>query len=245
MQRRIDFLMDYPKEILPKKGFVVPFPFHELSKAFGDFLLCYRIDGSVEENLEPNTFNGQRKLKTACFAHLPHLSMNLYGGLFQPWHVRFIQKKSAGDRWGGEFDVSLEEHIEHVMENERYVPIFYQASELCQNIKTIVSFQNKSAYDAASKLFSESGYSFPPYEKDKFLVIDTEIRVEHVPTNLNYWHTQMEVYPPHGEKELRDDSATWRKRIFTQIRNSILCYHYAETPQIDYQIPEHLYSSSQ
>ncbi len=238
--------MDYPKEILPKKGFVVPFPFQKLSETCGDFLLCYRIDGSVEENLEPNTFNGQRKLKKTCFVHLPHMSMNLHGGLFQPMHVRFIQKKSAGDRWDGKSDVSLEEHIEHVTENEHYVPVFYRASELCQkDIKTAVSFRDKSAFDAASKLFSESGYSFPSYEKDKYFDINTEIRVEHVPTNLNYWHTQMEVYPPHGEKELKDDSATWRKRIFTQIRDSILCYRYAETPQIDYQIPEDLYSSSQ
>ena len=235
--------MDYPKEILPGKGFVVPFPFGELSKAFGDYLLCSRIDGSVGENLEPGTFNGRRKLKKTCFAHLPHMSMNLYGGLFQPEHVRFVQKKPASDLWDGNSDISLDEYIGYVTENDRYKPVFYRASELCQkDVKTAVSFQERSAYDAASAWFSASGYSLPTYEKGKFLDIDTEIRVKHVPTKLNYWHTQMEVYPPHGEKELKDDNAKWRERIFNQIRDSILCYRYAETPQMEYEIPGHLYS---
>ena len=236
--------MDYPKEILPKKGFAMPFPLHELSKTYGDYLLCYRIDGCVEDNLEPGTFGGQQKLKKTCFEHLPHMSMNLHGGLFLPEHVRFVQKKPASDRWDGVSDISLEEYTVHVTENERYVPVFYRASELCQNgIKTLISFQDKSAYDAASKLFSESSSPFPPYEKDKYFEVTIEIRVEHVPTNLNYWHTQMEVYPPQGKKGLKDANATWRERIFNQIRDSILCYRYAKSPQMDYKIPEELYSN--
>lgn len=237
--------MEYPKEILPKKGFIVPFPFHELSKAFGDYLVCYRIDGSVEENLETGMVGGQRKLKSTCFEHLPHMSINLYGGLFQPEHVRFVQKKPASDPWDGTSDVSLDEYIVYVTENDRYTPVFYRASELFQNdVKTAVFFQDRNAYDAASAWFSKNGYSLPPYEKDKSFIIDIEIRVKHVPTNLNYWHTQMEVYPPHGEKELKDDNAKWRKRIFNQIRDSILCLHYyVDTSQLDYKIPEHLYNN--
>lgn len=233
--------MDYPREILPQKGFVVPFPFQELVDTFGDYHLCYRIDGSVEENLEPDTFNGQRRLKDACFKHLPHMSMNLHGGLFQPEHVRFVQKKPACDKWNGKSDVSLDEYIQYVEENDNCTPIFYLASDLCQDIRTLVSFQDRTAYKAAADFFAESSFTMPPYEKGKLLEIVVEVRVKHEPSNLNYWHTQMEVHPPHGEAELKDDNATWRKRIFHQIRNSILCYRYTETPQKDYKIQESMY----
>ncbi len=234
--------MDYPKEILPQRGFVVPFPFQELSNAFGDYLLCYRIDGSVEDNLEPETFNGRRKLKKACFTHLPHMSMNLYGGLFKPCHVRFVQKSPACDTWNGKANVLLDEYIHCVTENDSYTPVFYRASELCQDILTSVTFLDKNVYETVARFFAQSGFTMPSYEKGKVVGIPVEIRVEHVPTNLNYWHTQMEVYPPHGETGLKDDSAKWRERIFNQIRDSILCYRYAEAPQMEYQIPEHLYS---
>lgn len=237
--------MDYPKDILPRKGFIVPFPFQKLSDTVGDYVLCYRIDGSVEENLELGTFNGQQKLKKTCFMHLPHMSMNLCGGLFQPCHVRFVQKKPACDKWDNTCDVSLDEYIQYVTENERYTPVFYRASELCQkDIRIPVLFPDKSAYKAAAGLYAKNGFILPPYEKGKPVETVTEIRVEHVPTNLNYWHTQMEVYPPHGETELKDDNATWRKRIFNQIRDSILCYYYAKEMPIDYQISEELYRCS-
>lgn len=235
--------MDYPKEILPQIGFVVPFPFQKLLDTFGDYLLCYRINGSVKDNLESETFNGRRKLKKTCFTHLPHMSMNLYGGLFKPCHVRFVQKKSACDTWDGISNVSLDEYLQCVSENDSYTPVFYRASELCQNIQTAVAFQDKSAYEAVVKFFVQSGFTMPSYEKGKLVELPVKIRVEHVPTNLNYWHTQMEVYPPHGGMGLKDDSAKWRERIFNQIRDSILCYHYAEVPQMEYQIPEHLYRS--
>lgn len=234
--------MEYPKEILPKKGFVVPFPFNTLISTFGDYVLCCRIVGSVEENSESGTFNGQKKLKEACFEHVVHQSMNLHGGHFQPHHVKFVQKNAAQDSWNGESDVSLEEYEDLIIENSDAVPIFYRASKLCQPQTTPWTFQNKDSYNSALKLFPAG--IFPPYTKGASVDLPTEIRIKHMPTNTNYWHVQMEVYPIFSEVELKDNSAKWRERIFNQVKAGILCRYYEVDPPFEYKIPEEIYNVS-
>ncbi len=232
--------MNYPKEILPQPGYVVPFPFKELLSIFGDYLLCYRIEGTIKDNQEEGEFNGKRKLKKSCFKHVPHMSMNLYGGCFMPDDVRFIQHAPASDNWDGTSSIPLDDYLDFVDEKVNATPIFYRATTICQNnIQTSVFIQDKKGYDSIVEAFKAP--LLPPYEKGKDMIIFTDIRINHIPTNLNYWHVQMEVYPPMSQQELEDDKPSWRKRIFNQIRDSILCYQYNEKPPIDYIIPKNMY----
>lgn len=232
--------MHYPIEILPQPHFIVPFPFKELVSLFGDYLLCYRIEGTIKENLEDGEFHGRRKLKKSCFKHVPHMSMNLHGGDFLPSYVKYVQHSPASNDWDGTSLISLDDFLDFVDEKEYATPIFYRASTICQdNIQTLIVVQDKKGYDSIAEAFKDS--PLPPYEKGKGIFIPTDIRINHVPTNLNYWHVQMEVYPPMSQKELGDDKASWRKRIFDQIRDSILCYQYYEMPPMEYQIPKGMY----
>ena len=232
--------MNYPEEIIPRQNYVKPFPLNRLITKNGDYHICYRIDGPLDCFSENGTFNGKRKLLKVCFKHMPHLSMNLHGGLFQPVYVRFVQKKPGSDEWDGTRAIAFQEYEQCISEIDGAVPVFYKASVLCQKgVKTFANFDNKESYKAMRQLFPRM--PFPDFEEGIVVEIETNIDIKHVPTNLNYWHVQMEVYPATSEKELSNDKVLWRQEIFEHIRDNILRLHYEVKPSLDYSIPEEMY----
>ena len=231
--------MDYPSEIIPQPGYVVPFPLDKLKELKGDYLVCYRITGSVGDNLEAGSFMGRRLLKKSCFSHMAHMSMNLYGGLFKPEYVCFAQKRPASDPWNGKSEVKLEDYEGLYPAVEDAVPIFYRASSLTiANLTTNITFANKDAYDSLLALYPAD--PFPAYQKGLRVDVVTDVMIVHAPTNLNYWHLQMEVCPKGSEEELKNENS-WRGRIFEHIRDNRLISKFMVSPDMDYQIEEALY----
>ena len=234
--------MDYPLEIIPQPGYVVPFPLDELKEQEGDYLVCYRITGSVDDNLESGSFMGKRVLKKECFKHLAHMSMNLYGGLFKPEHVCFAQKKTASDPWDGRSEVRIENYVGLYPTIAEATPVFYRASLLnILGLTTKMTLNNKDAYDSLLALYPANTY--PPYRKGMDVEVATDVVIVHAPTNLNYWHLQMEVFPKGSEEEFKNDNS-WRRRVFENIRDNRLITRFMVSPDIDYQIGEKLYKQS-
>ena len=232
--------MNYPEEIIPKPNFIKPFPLDELTKDDSDYHVCFRIDGELDAFTEAGTFNGKKKLMKKCFPHMPHLSMNLHGGLFKPEHVKFVQKKPGCDEWDGESIIELKEFVKCVEEKPEAIPVFFNSKLICQKgIRTLVSFKNKDSYKAMKAIFHN--IKFPDYQDGIEVELSTDIKIVHVPTNLNYWHLQMEVYPALLDKELSKDEPEWRRLIFENIRDNIFRWHYQDQPTLHYTIPEKLY----
>jgi hypothetical protein len=232
--------MSYPEEILPKPGFVKPFPLDNLTADNNDYHVCFRIEGDIDAYTEPGTFNGKRKLMRKCFPHMVHLSMNLHGGLFKPEHVKFVQKKPGSDEWDGKSIIDINDYVKCIEEKQEAVPVFFKSKEICQKgIKTLVTFTNKDSYKAMKKLFLN--VDFPEYHDGIEVRLYTDIKIVHVPTNLNYWHLQMEVYPATSEKSLTKDEPEWRQLIFENIRDNILRWNFHEHPSLQYSIPKELY----
>jgi hypothetical protein len=234
--------MKYPEEITPQPDFIKPFPLNELTKDDSDYHVCFRIDGALEDYTEPGMFNGRRKLMRKCFLHMPHLSMNLHGGLFKPEHVKFVQKRPGSDNWDGNSAIDINEFIKLncIEEKPEAVPVFYESKIICQKgIKTRVTFSNKGSYKAMRDLFAN--VKFPDYHEGIEVELSTNIKIVHVPTNLNYWHLQMEVYPESSDKVLNKDEPEWRQLIFENIRDNILRFYFQEKPTLEYIIPEKLY----
>ena len=234
--------MDYPIEIIPQPGYIVPFPLEKLREKEHDYLVCYRITGSVDDNLEEGSFNGGRVLKKSCFSHLAHMSMNLYGGLFKPEHVCFAQKKTASDIWDGKSPIKLKDYEGLFPVIDGATPIFYRASKLSVKGLTInMTFDNKDMYNSLLALYPAK--TFPPYQKGIRVDAVTDVKIVHMPTNLNYWHLQLEVYPKGSEDELKNEKS-WRLRIFEHIRDNRLISKFLISPDMDYQIEEKLYKRS-
>jgi hypothetical protein len=103
----------------------------------------------------------------------------------------------------------------------------------------MVTFKNKDSYKAMKNIFSN--VKFPDFHEGIEVELYTDIKIVHVPTNLNYWHLQMEVFPAALDKALTKDEPEWRQLIFDNIRDNMLRWHYQEQPSLHYSIPENLY----
>lgn len=232
--------MDYPLELLPQPGFSVPFPFGALKTKFGNYVVCYRIEGTVEENYEQGEFNGHKVLKEQCFGHLVHLSMNLMGGSFKPEHVIFTPKKPGSNDWKLDENVDLKDYEDCIERNEKATAVYYRESVICQpNISILFVFNDKSSFNSFCNVFQDAQH---PQYKDG--VIDQGVfttNIEHRPTNLNYWHVQLEVYPQLKDEMLNNDHSVWRKRVFNHIRSTILCHNFEESMPFQYEIPKEMY----
>ena len=232
--------MSYPLEILPHSSFVTPFPLNNLKSAFGDYQVCYRVEGSLDENTEAGSFNGRRKLLKKCFPHMPHLSMNLCGGLFLPSYVRYVQKRPGSDDWDGVSSIDVDDFVGCVLELDNAIPVFYKSKVVCQpHVSRRVTFHNKESYKSMKALFPR--VDFQEYHDGIEVELVSRIDIKHVPTNLNYWHVQMEAYPQTSDKAFTNDGVDWRRLIFENIRDSILRLYYEETPSLEYVIPEEMY----
>ena len=232
--------MEYPIELLPQQGFCVPFPLDSLKKEFGGYVVCYRIEGTVDDNCELGGFNGHKVLKENCFEHIVHMSMNLLGGSFKPEHVRFVQKKPGNKAWVVDEIVNFKDYQGCVDECTIATPIFYRDNVLCQpSISVPVIFDDKQAYNAFCRYFSVK--TFPQFKKGTPVRVTFETRIEHRPTKLNYWHVQLEVYPELKEEMLNNNDGIWRSRVFDHIRSTILCHKFEESIPLSYTIPTKLY----
>ena len=233
--------MEYPFELLPQPGFCVPFPFDCLKKKYGGYAVCYRIEGTVDENCEAGGFNGHKVLKESCFEHVVHLSMNLLGGAFKPEHVCFVQKKPGSNDWTKSEVINIEDYMDCIEKCEKATPIFYRNSVICQSyISIAIVFPDASAYKSFCQYYKKEK-PLPPYKKGDSVDVIFETRIEHRPTNLNYWHVQMEVYPELKGEMLNNNNGVWRSRVFEHIRNVIFCHKFEEALPFQYDIPTELY----
>lgn len=231
--------MEYPKEIIPSSRHKPPFPLQALEEKNGAYEVCYRIIGGVKDNAYSDTLGGKTVLREECFEHVVHMSINLMGGPFKPEYVCFSQKKPGSDEWKGG-DVCFDDYAASIELLKNATPIFYLSSILNQpELSVSVSFDNSESYKSFKNTMGGEGW--PDYFKGIRVNVPFYIRLEHVPTNLNYWHVQMEVYPKMTEEQLKNESGVWRKRIFEHIRTAILCFHFSDKAQLEYVIPEDMY----
>lgn len=236
-------MMDYPKELIPNSNMMFPFPLQSLVERKGDYVVCYRLKGTVDDNMDEDTLGGMEVLKEECFEHIVHMSMNLIGGGFRPDHVIFVQKKPGSDPWNGAEDVCLEDFAHCIEEMAEATPVFYLASKVNNMERTVkATFNNSDAYKAfKNAMVNAKPDCWPEFYKGISVDVPFAICIEHAPSKLNYWHVQMEVYPKLTGEQLNSEGGVWRERIFNQIRTAVLCIRFSRKPELKYDIPESLY----
>lgn len=232
--------MEYPKEILPKVGHAFPFPIDELISQFGNFCLCYRLKGKLDDHLEEGTFMNRKILKTSAFEHPIGLSNNLLGGGFLPDYVVFQQKKPANDKWDGKTEVSYES-IRDSIDTIDAVPIFFSGEAIHRkSFQTYnVTFPDSNAYKSFKNIIRDK--KLPDYSDGLTINIESEMRVRHVPTLSNYWHVQLEIHPEGIDQFLKKDDGVWRSRIYKHLKENILTRQFKTEPVCNICIPKEMY----
>lgn len=231
-------IYDYPEQIVPKPGFAVPFPFDKLKGMAGDCETCYRIKGRVDDNAT-DMGDGELRLTSECFPYPVHLSMNLMGGLFEPEHVRYAQKKPGDELWLPGTAADLADFTNCIEEIPEATPIFYLASDIEQSMTIELMFKDKNEY----KSFGEKFYPGKSFDPNTQYPLEFRLEIKHAPTNLNYWHVQVEAIPQITGEELKDQKAQWRKKIYKHIVDSVFREKFHIQRQTSYVISLDMYTT--
>lgn len=213
--------MDYPESILPKANYVTPFPLETLNHS--DFSVTRRIKGKLDDNID--YVGGRARIDPDCFGTIVRMSVNLLGGTFLPEFTSFHQYDRGKETWDGTSDINLADY-EGCYEDSGDDFVFYKLPVLHGALYPHdYKFEKKGNYRAYQD-FVENKLNVQFTEGIKVPITIT-LTLEHVPTNLNYWHFEMRVELTDEHKQI-NKGGSWRDLIFTHILTTILCQEFTE-----------------
>lgn len=175
------FKLDYPASILPNQKYKSKFDLSDLVQK-DDLYVVRRSDLPLNQS-----FNTAKKLKASAIPlkRIPDLSMNLLGCFFKARHVKYFVYKPGSDPWDGSKIRIRNFRNAYKVANDAE-PIFIQAKNISDIPIPFKAVNNSTNRGRVGNL---------PFEpnKDNEIQLFGTTRIEHSPTNLNYWHVELKV----------------------------------------------------
>lgn len=237
--------MSYPIDLLPRANYVNRIDIDNLLETIPQAQIVRRVDKPVsyetnalgekvlaEDTFVDNVFDYSTNLLGASFNVAEHLCLKQKGIGIYDWDGSTIVSDVADDLW---------EVVTGYPVYMRIKPLHHIILPYKRTFDKINSYQqfiaqwDKKAADTASEIWRG---------KDKPYEFSAEIRVEHHPTNLNYWHTAIDIYPDKMAKEyLKAPKSAWGKALASSV--ILLLRECVVEDDIDYEIPTDLYHTQQ
>jgi len=188
---------NYPLSILPKKSYRHIIDIDNLLTE-GDFFLVRRSDKSVNE-----TFNELNILREDAILvkDVPGMSLNLLGGEFKSEHIMYSPKDNGSKRWKGERVYFFIDFKKSYVILSNPVHIYFPVKKL--HGKTFPYYRGKD--DHTKKIIS--ALNLKPEQNGKYKFTGSS-RITHDPTNLNYWHIELELKDDNGDR-IKNASSAW------------------------------------
>lgn len=202
----------YPAEIISNPIYKQRMRTDDLLIKYPRLLVVRQVDGCPEDYFIM-TSEGNKELSEKVFkSSLANLSMNLAGGLFDTrsnGHLRFLPAtKEAAETWDGG----------HVPEELYATEDCYNFYETCFGLcfyvcnihnrtfpfyKHFDSQEERDQYEAKTRAAtSESEKEYDAHFVGAFensrtkVLVKPRIKVNHLPTKVNYWHMALDTYRP-------------------------------------------------
>lgn len=236
---------DYPSEILPQQGWRQCICTQDLVERCPDAMLGHKLDGTLEQCINPEDDSIYMSvLPVDC---IPNLSCSLLGTFFKVNHLHFLPDNEGKTPWeegtvvGDE--MMCKDNYNHYSD---ITVVGWKAREVQgKPLPYDHVFDKKTLYDAfkeAAKGIAELRKvevylnewedlkKNPANSKLKIAEVVGEARVNHDPTNLNYWHFTIDIYPAESDiKPLKNASKGWSRNIATNLCDFLRhCYEIIE-----------------
>jgi len=247
----------YPTEILPLPSYKQELSIDLLLKKFGNLLVVRLVKGEPKDYIKESE-NGESVFDDSILGSGVNLSLNLAGGEFDTScnaHLRFLAiADEAKAPWKGE---CVNPKIISIEDNYKFcTPCF----GLCFYVREIHNrtfpayrrFDTEAERDeyalkvAESTTDEEKKYDAHLVGVFKKKDIDVEIRprikVQHAPTNANYWHVTLDTTRPTDKKpvETTEKLSKPDKRLFKSLKQDLI-QHCTVNTKPDYKIPRRFY----
>ena len=237
--------MEYPKEILPRKNYIKNIDVDRLLANIPKAQIVRRADKPVvyvtnslgdkvlaEDTFTGNVFDYSTNLLGAYFHVEEHLGLRQLGEGKADWNGETTFESIKDELWGEVKAYPVRLYINPLQ--HKSVP-YKRTFEKAELLKGFISQWDMKASETASKIWKgkNNDYDF-----------EAELRVEHHPTNLNYWHMAIDIYPDRAAKEyFKSPKGAWGNKLASYV--IIILRDSVAQEEADYQIPEELYISNQ
>lgn len=224
----------YPIDLIPKVEWREIMCTDEMLAGMENFCLIRRCDCSEDEGIDCKLVadGGSPFLshKALSDEHIANMSMSLLGALLQKDDIRFKQKEEAKEDWNG-CDVDSKRLIEGFVV-EVPMPWFevVWGAKLLHNqpvpykkfIKGNEFDQLKADVKAIRNIILTSFKDYDTSVDPLFALT----KVNHRPSNLNYWHFTLDVYPANKEGCIKEEEAKKEKSLLKKVGKQLLRFSF-------------------
>lgn len=223
---KVRYLVGYPTEILPNNAFLPKLTIMDLLDKYPNLCVSRCVDGTPEAMIErPEGMSARLSLK-ALKSSVLNFSTNLEGGKFcTKKHIMYRPNTEFVFPWKGE-EISTVTKDSYRIIGECF-PVYYSVDDVNEKPCNInKGFDKKEDWEDYIAKFKENHTAevvCRVFQKG-MIQIPFIIRVEHDPTNMNYWHTVFNVYPQNMPNYIVDcdDTQLGAKRIQDNMRTQYL-----------------------
>jgi hypothetical protein len=223
----------FPKEIIPKVGFLSKIPIDELIER-QNLIVIRRVDKSSDE-----TFNTIGTLREDALIpkEIPFLSLNILGGAFKIHHSKYKINKDGMERWDGNRKIKLFQFRDSFTEIDNYTIIFMDTSKI--NNQNFPYNQPKSTEinKEIANFFKHVG--LPSLSGGEFN-LEGKIKLLHDPLNLNYWHAELNIIDFKGDS-MKFKRSKYIEKLCSEIIVNIICINSYKAEPCITSIPKQYY----
>lgn len=223
----------YPRDIVPCNGWRKGILASEITACNLHAIIGHWLEGPKENFIDDSLGEGMIALSTDALPieRIPNLSCSLMGALFLFEHFHFRQVKDGKNPWDG--DTNIPDSMLNE-ENFIYMPevtvIGWEINSLeNRDLPYRRAFSKKSEYDKVKQMSAEIGRKrgictsyLKGWEdmtnntengKQRIADLKGKCHIIHNPTNMNFWHFTIDIFPADKEEPMKSVSAAWQKNI--------------------------------
>lgn len=251
----------YPEALIPHDVWKHEIAVEDILNANQDVLIGRWVKGSTKEWIDYSLGEDMPILKEKAIDQdrMFNMSCSLLGALFLPEHFKIVTKDLGSIPWVESNYATIQEDIicdkNYKIENEIFVIAWRVLHINNMRVPYSQTFISKDKYDGfiqKAKLVAENRiddeelivlteWNELKKNNDGAFVadLDSQLRVSHNPTNLNYWHFLVDAYPADDDSNpvIKRRNA-WQKSLALNIWNVlshciIVIDNNIEIPQLD------------
>jgi hypothetical protein len=224
----------YPVSILPSLKHIQEISIDSICKSH-NLIISRRIKSIDSKNL----FNEVGHLRDNIIEpkEVPMLSLNLMGGKFEPFHLKFRTIKKGNDKWDGIKKILLSEFLScyEILSEEEFTFVYFDG-------KKIHATEFPYYQPSSPELKTQVDHFFSYFPKPKISTDGFEFKgkviIKHDPTNLNYWHLELNTIDYSDNTIKNYNKSAWQKRLFSHVINNILIINALPSQSLISPIPD-------
>ena len=209
-------MLFYPTIILPRKYYKEKIDIKELFEDLKDFWVSRRIKGDFHK--VATQYGGGWKIERDAFGDkIVGYSMNMEGAFFEGRkHVCFRQTGKGAMEWLNKKAIIFLLFLFNY-EKVQGFPIFYKASLFHDVDIPYEKKVQKAEYEKLNTPANKHKIIEDKFKTEGLVEIKAHTFLKHAPSNLNYWHVQLQSFAAHDDTKELDSESKWRKAIFDYV----------------------------